>query len=154
VILLSGRSGEELLLEAFDAGADDYVAKPFGVNMLVARVEAVGRRALERRPAEPSHELALGPLVMDVDSHEVHHPDGTTVRLTRTEFHILEALVRSSPRVVPNERLVNESWRVGGGSTTVLKTHISHLRTKLRLGHGVDATIVAVPEVGYQLRIQ
>ncbi|MEA2640152.1 MAG: hypothetical protein QOF51_1546 [Chloroflexota bacterium] len=153
VILLSGRTGEEPMLKGFAAGADDYIEKPFSMSVLTARIEAVNRRAKATRASEPPSHYPIGPLILDVETHEVRHPDGSTVRLTRTEFRILETLVRSAPRVVPSERLVDNGWKDGGGDVSLLKTHISHLRTKLGLGREVDADIMSITGVGYRLHI-
>lgn len=147
VILLTALSDEESIIRGFRAGADDYVTKPFSPRVLAARIQAVRGRIGDS--AEAQREFTVGSLSVDTESHEVHKSDGTMVRLTPIEFRLLQVLTLNAGRVVSNGRLVDYAWACNGGDTSLLKTHISHIRRKLDFGTGCD--IYAIPSVGYRL---
>lgn len=147
VILLTGLGSDEHVVQGFRQGADDYVTKPFSPRQLAMRIRAVWRRSVQAGDVEPARELVAGELSLDVESHEVHHPGGV-VRLTPTEFRLLYMLAINQGRVVSGPRLVEYAWGYDGSDTSLLKTHICHIRQKLNLGRG---TISAVPGVGYRL---
>jgi DNA-binding response OmpR family regulator len=154
VIFLSGRAGEEHVIKGFRSGADDYISKPFSTRVLTARIEAVCRRANGKAHAtEAPRQLKIAGLSIDVDSHEIHRPNGELVRLTPIEFRILHALIMAAPRVVSNERLVDYAWNYYGGDVSLLKTHISHIRRKLGLCRHPNGGIVSITGVGYRLSI-
>jgi DNA-binding response OmpR family regulator len=150
VILMSERSDDDHVVQAFRLGADDFVAKPFSARQLVVRLRAVWRRRGPSDLPEPQRELRAGGLVLDVDSHEVHR-DGTTTRLTPTEFRLLYILAMNLGRVVSGPRLVEYAWGYDESDVLLLKTHVCHIRRKLRLPRGLPGDIMAVPGVGYRL---
>ena len=145
IILLSEFTGEDDMVRGFAAGADDYITKPFSMRVLLARIEAVWSRS--RGNMQPSRDLQIGSLVIDIDSHEARKPDGSMVRLTPIEFEILRLLAVNAGRVMSRNRLVERAWSLGGGDVMLLKTHISHIRKKL----GDECNIESIPGVGYRL---
>jgi DNA-binding response OmpR family regulator len=151
VILLSGRTDEEHIVQGFRAGADDYVTKPFSPRQLALRIRAVARRAA--RSTEPDHagDLQFGDLTIEVESHEVRRGE-QTIRLTPTEFRLLYMLASNLGRVVSGARLLAYAWGYDADDTTLLKTHVSHLRKKLApLLQPDTLDIQAIPRVGYRL---
>ena len=155
VILLTARTDDDSVVQGFAAGADDYVTKPFSHRQLAARVRAVLDRARGGLISEPAGELVVGDLRIDAQAHEVTIR-GARVRLTPTEFRLLRILAINAGRVVPSGRLVEHAWGYERGETTLLKTHVSHLRRKLGLGAGGaerpgDVRIRTVAWVGYAL---
>jgi len=94
--------------------------------------------------------LELGNLVIDLQSHQVQK-NGTVVQLTPLEFRILYILAVNEGRVIPYSRLVEYAWGYDGGDASLLKTHISHIRTKLELESEADIAIKAIAGVGYSL---
>ena len=157
VILLTGLSADEHVVRGFRAGADDYVTKPFSPRQLAARIRAIiGRQSRSAQGGtylagpEPARELRIGDLIIDADSHEVHWR-GRHVQLTRTEFRLLHLLAMNAGRVVSGSRLVEYAWGYDEDDTSLLKTHVSHIRTKLGLERSGTARIASVARVGYKL---
>lgn len=150
VILLTALNDEEHIVQGFRLGADDYVTKPFSARQLSMRIQAVARRGAALVDSEPTRELTVGDLSLDFESHEVRH-DGKTTQLTPIEFRLLYLLANNVGRVVANARLVDYTWGYHGGDVSLLKTHISHIRTKLDLGSSGPGSIAVVPSVGYRL---
>lgn len=146
VIMLTGRSDEPAMVQAFTAGADDFMNKPFSFRELGLRLQAVTRRAAG---GQTTSEVQVGRLTIDPDTWSVIC-DGEAINLTRLEFRILYCLASHFQRVTSTERLLRFVWRDDGGDGNVLKTHISHIRQKLA-NAGSDLAITAVPNVGYQL---
>ena len=149
VILLSAFHDDTHVVQGFEAGADDYVAKPFSPRQLAARVRAVLRRSGRSQPEE-TRELQLGDLLLDLESHVVRRAE-EEISLTPLEFRLLSELARSSGRAVSATRLVEHAWGYGDGDVSLLKTHICHLRRKLHLGTAGPGSIRVVPGVGYRL---
>lgn len=152
VIVLDRRShpatdDESSMVEAFSAGADDYVTKPFSFRQLGLRVTAVARRrAAQTSPSA----LDLPGLAIDPDTWSVSY-DGQPLSLTRIEFRILYCLASHFGRVTPTDRLLRYVWSGEGGDSNVLKTHLSHVRQKFG-AKGIPLSITAVPNIGYVLR--
>ncbi len=144
IIVLSARSNELDRVVLLDTGADDYVVKPFGLRELIARIRAVIRRS---GTGVPDHRLDLGPLVVDLRSHEVS-VDGTPIEVTPKEFDLLAHLA-SNPGAALNRRsILEEVWDVNWyGSPKTLDVHVASLRRKL--GH--PQWIQAVRGVGFKL---
>ena len=128
VVVITAREDEAQIVAALDAGADDYVAKPFGPDHLEARIRAVLRRAAADRPTGP---LVVGGLSIDTRAHEVT-VDGRPVTLSPKEFDLLLALAQRAGQLVTKRDLLAEVWRqpYGGGDRTV-DVHLSWLRRKL-----------------------
>jgi len=146
IIMLTARSEESERIVGLELGADDYLAKPFSPNELVARVRALLRRA--QRAPSPSRRLAYGPIVVDTERHVVSF-DGRDVTLTAKEFLLLEYLLRHRGRVLSRDLLLTDVWgyRYTGGTRTV-DVHVRRLREKLPVL--VDA-LVTVKQFGYKL---
>ena len=147
VLVLSGRSDSTDKVDALDAGADDYVTKPFGMDELLARLRAMVRRAGQAGDEPPTVEF--GDTMVDLAMRKVTR-DGEEVRLTPTEWHLLEVLVRHPGRLLSQKQLLAEVWGPGYESAQGnLRLYMGQLRRKLeqdparpqvppqRAGHGL-----------------
>lgn len=148
IIMLTVRAGEDDTIQGFRLGADDYVAKPFSPKLLVARIEAVLRRA--SLPAETEkNRLIAGHLTLDPQRYEVSR-GADKIRLTPLEFRLLRYMVLKSGEVVPTAELVERVWGYeGGGDNNLVRTHIRHIREKLEEDPGSPRYLKTVPGVGY-----
>jgi DNA-binding response OmpR family regulator len=146
IIMLTARGDESERIVGLELGADDYLAKPFSPNELVARVRALLRRA--QRGASQSPTLVYGPIVVDTERHVVSS-EGRDVTLTAKEFLLLEYLLQHRGRVLSRDVLLTDVWgyRYTGGTRTV-DVHVRRLREKLPML--VDA-LVTVKQFGYKL---
>ena len=148
VIVLSVREGQGDKVAALDAGADDYVTKPFGMEELLARTRAALRRAGPDEPAVPS--LRYGPLEVDLARRLVTLGD-EPLHLTPTEYSLLEALVTNPGKLLTHQWLLRRVWGQGYGTeTTYLRTYVRALRKKLEDDASSPALIVTEPGVGYR----
>jgi DNA-binding response OmpR family regulator len=147
IIMLTGLHDEEHVVQGFRLGADDYVTKPFSPRQLAMRIRAVWRRGVQAGEPEPMRELDLGDMQLDVESHEVRI-NGQVVHMTPIEFRVFYMLAMNAGRVVSSARLVEYAWGYDGSNTSLLKTHVCHIRQKLGLERG---EIVSIPGVGYRL---
>jgi len=148
VIILSVREGQHDKVAALDAGADDYVTKPFAMEELLARARVALRRY---RPEEPSPPvLVYGDLHVDLARRLVTR-GGETLHLTPTEYGLLEALVANAGKLLTHQWLLRKVWGQGYGTeTTYLRTYIRALRKKLGDDASAPALIVTEPGVGYR----
>jgi two-component system KDP operon response regulator KdpE len=153
IIILSGRSGSADKVGALDAGADDYITKPFGVDELLARMRAVARR-VSSEDAEPV--VTFGPTMVDIPAHRVTFDDGSTtseVRLTPTEWHLLEVLLRHPGKLLSQKRLLAEVWGPGyesaGGN---LRVYMAQLRRKLERDPARPRHLLTEPGMGYRFQ--
>ncbi len=153
IIVLSARGREEDRVAALDAGADDYLTKPFGLSELHARMRAVLRRAAGPE-ADNEGRLTLGPVVLDVPGHRVSVND-TPLELTPREFELLKVLLSHSGRVVTAGRLLRAVWGSAySDEGHYLHVYVSRLRRKLAAADPSGAAghlIVAEPGVGYRI---
>jgi DNA-binding response OmpR family regulator len=147
IIVLTARAAEGDRVAGLRGGADDYVVKPFGIAELLARVDAVMRRAAPRRAGV----LTVGSISVDLDTHQVLDA-ATPISLTRKEFQLFVALAAVPGAVVTRERLVSQVWQsTWQGASRTLDVHIATLRTKLRgrveveTVRGVGYRVVALP---------
>ena len=150
IIVLSARHGEEAKVLALDAGADDYVTKPFGMDELLARLRATLRRAEARggREAEPVIETA--DFTIDLAAKRVIK-SGAEVRLTPTEWHVLEVLVRADGRLVTGEQLLHEVWGPQYGTElNYLRQYLAQLRRKLEPEPSAPRHLITEPGIGYR----
>ena len=151
VIVLSGRTGPGDKIGALDAGAVDYVTKPFSMEELLARLRAALRR--DERPADGAT-LIIGQCVIDLTAHTVTRtgPDGTSpVHLTRTEWRLLEILLLAPGQLVSSGRLLSEVWGPGfEHSTHYLRFHMARLRRKLEEDPPRPRHLLTEPGMGYR----
>ncbi len=146
ILLLSAVGEEEQKVRALEAGADDYVTKPFGPRELVARLNAALRRAGEG-DEEPA--VTLDGLEVDLAAHSVRR-DGAEVHLTPIEFRLLSTLVRNRGRLMTHRALLTEVWGPGWeDDTQTLRTHIANLRRKIEPSDG-PRYVRTDPGVGYR----
>jgi len=147
ILMLTARDALESRVEGLDAGADDYLIKPFERQELLARLRAL----LRRRPPRGSASLVVADLSLNPDSHEVHRGE-RTVELTQREFELLEYLMRNERIVVPRQRLLEEVWGYDPFATTnTIEVFVSNLRRKLE-GGGEPRLLHTIRGAGYVLR--
>ena len=128
IIVLSVREGEADKVAALDAGADDYLTKPFGMNELLARIRAAVRRTT---PADEEPVVETDAFTIDLATKVVTR-DGEEVRLTPTEWHLVEVLVRHAGRLVSQKQLLQEVWGPQYGTESAyLRVHMAQVRRKL-----------------------
>lgn len=148
IIVLSAREREADKVAALDAGADDYVTKPFGMDELLARLRAATRRG--GAPAAP-HVITTEDFTVDLTATRVTKADGTEVRLTPTEWALLELLVRHSDQLVSSRRLLTEVWGPAYHSEThYLRVYLAQLRRKLEPDSARPRYLVTEPGMGYR----
>ena len=149
VIVLSAREAQWQKVDALDAGADDYVTKPFGMDELLARVRAALRRA---EPAEGNSApiVETPAFVIDLAAKRAHK-DGREVRLTPTEWHLVEALVRRPGVLVPSTQLLAEVWGPHyERETNYLRVFFAQIRRKLEPDPGRPRYFITEPGLGYR----
>ena len=148
VIILSARDAQREKVRALDAGADDYVTKPCGMDELVARVRANLRRTSPR--AQRPTSLTAGALTIDFRRAVVQR-NGAEVRLTPTEWHLLEALARDPGRLVPGKQLLQQVWGPAyGNETNYLRVYMAQLRRKLEDNPSRPRHLITEPGLGYR----
>lgn len=149
ILILSARAQEDDKVGALDAGADDYLAKPFGVGELLARVRALLRRGrAAHRSAE--HVLQFGDVTVDL-SRRVVERGGVRVHLTAREYRLLAVLVSNASRVLTHRQLLKEVWGPGyGDSTHYLRVYIARLREKLERDATRPQYILTETGIGYR----
>jgi two-component system KDP operon response regulator KdpE len=149
ILVLSAVGDEREKVAALDAGADDYVTKPFGTDELLARLRALLRRSAS---AGESPLVELGELRIDLADRSVTRA-GDTVHLTPIEFDLLAALARHRGRLVTQRQLLQEVWGPQYGSEThYLRVHVAHIRSKLERDPSRPCYLITEPGVGYRLR--
>lgn len=151
IVVLSAREREEEKVAALDAGADDYLVKPFGVPELLARVRAQLRRRAQADAEPGSSTLTFGDIRVDLAGHEVRKR-GDVVHLTPIEFRLLAALIRGRGRVLTHRQLLHEVW----GPAYVdrpqyLRVHMANLRHKLEDDPTQPKHLMTELQVGYRL---
>jgi two-component system, OmpR family, KDP operon response regulator KdpE len=147
IVVLSAVADETEKVRALNAGADDYVTKPFGPEELVARIHAVMRRAVGAGE-EPS--ISIGELELDVAGHSVTVA-GEPVHLTPTEFSLLRTLVHHRGRLMTHSTLLREVWGpVHEEDTPLLRAHVANLRRKIEPDPSSPRYVVTDPGIGYR----
>ncbi|WP_213451878.1 response regulator transcription factor [Rhizomonospora bruguierae] len=154
ILVISGRSGAADKVEALDAGADDYVTKPFSIDELLARIRAMTRR-LARNDADPV--VSFGNVTVDLSARSVTKridAQPQPVRLTPTEWQVLELLIRNPGKLVTRQTLLTEIWGSEHISDTgYLRLYIAQLRKKLEPNPGVPKYIMTEAGMGYRLHL-
>ena len=149
VIVLSARHLEQSKVRALDAGADDYVPKPFGMDELLARVRAALRRGV---PVPEQPVVHTDSFTVDLAARRLTR-DGGDVRLTPTEWHVLEVLVRNAGRLVPHRQLLQEVWGPRYESeTNYLRVYLAQLRAKLEPDPARPRYLLTEPGMGYRFQ--
>jgi two-component system, OmpR family, KDP operon response regulator KdpE len=152
IMVLSARCAEEQRLAAFEAGADDYVLKPFSAPELLARVRACLRRRTESRAHAGL--MQVGDLSIDPSRRVLLRAHGEEVRLTPLEQRLLETLNRSPNRLITHAQLIREVWGAGCADTRSLRVLLANLRRKLELGTTRGTRIEREVGVGYRLVVE
>ena len=148
VVVLSARAESAEKVEALDLGADDYVTKPFGMEELLARIRAAARRAGSDVPV-----LDAGDLVIDLPARRVMR-SGVVVRLTPTEWGLLEMLVRTPGRLVTQQDLLHEVWGPAySRETNYLRVYVGALRKKLEDDPSRPRHLITEPGIGYRFEV-
>lgn len=145
IIMLTVHHSDDDVVTALEAGADEYITKPFSPRQLVARVRALLRRAV----GETSEILRSGPLSLNVERHELFWEGQPPVRLTRLETRLLQALLQNPGTVLSTESLILRIWGSEAATSEMLKQLVYRLRTKL--GAGFPTLIETIPNTGYVL---
>lgn len=153
IIVLSGRTGSADKVQALDAGADDYITKPFGIEELLARIRAVTRRA---GAPETAPFARLGDLAIDLSRRRVTRRSGTVlgeddIRLTPIEWRLLEQLIRHPGKLLSQRLLIEGVWGPDhGDDTAALRVHMGHLRRKLEPDPARPRYLHTEPGMGYR----
>jgi two-component system KDP operon response regulator KdpE len=155
IVVLSGRTDSADKVDALDAGADDYVTKPFAVDELLARLRAAARRAV---PGDTSPSVTFGHTTVDLAARRVTVRDGDRsidVRLTPTEWHLVEVLLRHPGKLLSHRQLLTEVWGPGyetaGGN---LRVYMAQLRRKLEADPARPRHLLTEPGMGYRFQPQ
>ncbi|MEU8135037.1 response regulator [Streptodolium elevatio] len=147
IIVLSARQASNEKVAALDAGADDYVTKPFGMDELLARLRAAVRRST---PEDEVPVVVTEAFTIDLAAKKAHR-DGADVRLTPTEWHLLEVLVRHAGRLVSQKALLQEVWGPQYGTeTNYLRVYMAQLRRKLEADPSHPRHLLTEPGMGYR----
>ncbi len=149
ILLVSAVGDEREKVKALDAGADDYVTKPFGIDELLARVRAMLRRAVDR--PRPDAVVELGELRVDLARRRVTR-DGDEIHLTPIEYDLLRTLVAHPGKVLTHKAIIQEVWGPGYGESHLLRVHIAALRRKIERDPRNPELIETVTGVGYRIR--
>ncbi len=149
IIVLSARGREEDKVNALDAGADDYLTKPFGVNELLARLRVALRHA--QQSSEQGAVLEAGPLRIDLARREVTM-NGAEVRLTPTEYRVLALLAWHAGKVLTHRQILREVWGPHATEAHYVRVQLAELRKKLEADPARPRLLITEPGVGYRLR--
>ncbi len=148
VVVLSVRASEEEKIALLDAGADDYLTKPFGVGELLARLRTAARH---NQPASESRVIELGALRVDLEKRRVWRDDAP-VTLSNTEYALLRLLVRHAGKVLTHSQILREVWGPGYAEEVhYLRVYVANLRKKIEKDPSNPILLVTEPGVGYRL---
>jgi len=150
IIIISVREQESDKIDALDAGADDYLTKPFGAGELMARIRVALRHSIQ---SENTPIVILDHLVVDLLNRYVTS-DGQPIQLTPTEYDLLKHLIQHSGKVLTHRQLLISVWGAGYEEDRhILQVNISNLRRKIEIDPSRPAIIVTEPGIGYRLRL-
>ncbi|WP_395600085.1 response regulator [Pseudomonas sp. B19125] len=151
ILVLSARDREEEKVAALDAGADDYLTKPFGVPELLARIRAQLRRHGQTGAVAATSKVAFGEIEVDLSTHEVWR-QSQPVHLTPIEYRLLCAMIRGQSRVLTHRQLLLEVWGLDYiDRPHYLRVHMAHLRQKLEADPAQPQHFITELQVGYRL---
>jgi two-component system KDP operon response regulator KdpE len=147
IIVLSARHTEPAKVNALDAGADDYLTKPFGIDELLARIRAALRRTA---PTTATAVITTTAFTIDLAAKRVTTPSGE-VRLTPTEWHLLETLTRTPDLLITHKQLLQQVWGPAYETeTNYLRVHLANLRRKLEPNPSRPRYLITEPGIGYR----
>jgi len=150
VVIVTSKGRDCEVIEGLDAGADDYLCKPFSAGVLLARVSAVLRRRLPRFD-KPVDRIDIGELVIDFTGRSITR-DGKPIRLTPVEYKLLILLARNCDKVLTSAQILEHVWGTDYmAETQILRTHICRLRRKIEPDKSHPSVILTEPGVGYRL---
>lgn len=148
ILVLSARLTEQSKINALDAGADDYITKPFGMGELLARIRAAMRRTIA---TEQTPIVTTAAFTVDLSAKRATTADGSEARLTPTEWHLLEVLLRNPDRLVTHQQLLQEVWGPRySAETNYLRVHMANLRRKLEPDPSRPRYLRTDPGLGYR----
>jgi two-component system KDP operon response regulator KdpE len=148
IIVLSARDDQAGKVQALDAGADDYVTKPFGLDELLARIRAALRRAA---PVADTATISTPDFTVDLSAKRLTTTAGAEVRLTPTEWHMLEILARHPDKLVAQKQLLREVWGPAyENETGYLRVHLANLRRKVEPDPSRPRYLITEPGIGYR----
>jgi two-component system, OmpR family, KDP operon response regulator KdpE len=150
IIVLSGRTGSHDKVDALDAGADDYVTKPFSIDELLARIRAVTRR---KATSEPAAKVHIGQYTVDLDNLSAYRTGEPTrlVHLTRTEWQLLDVLLRNPGKLISQHQLLHDVWGpTYRDETHYIRQYMAQLRRKLEDDPTRPQHLVTEPGMGYR----
>lgn len=153
ILVLSARGQEKDKVEALDAGADDYLTKPFGVSELLARLRVALRNAARLASNKDDSEYSFGNIRVDLAKRQVFR-DSEELHLTRIEYKLLVMLVKYVGKVVTHNQLLKEIWgQEYGEESNYLRVYMAHLRRKLETDPAHPKYFITEPGVGYRLKV-
>ena len=151
IVILSGRMDSRQKVDALDAGADDYVTKPFNIDELLARIRAVTRR--RTNPDTPPEPARIGRYTIDLANHRIDTDDGTgdTLHLTPTEWQLVDILIRNPGKLISQRQLLQQVWGpTYATQTQYLRQYMVHLRRKLEDDPSRPRHLLTEPGMGYR----
>ncbi|MCP2047890.1 UNVERIFIED_ORG: two-component system KDP operon response regulator KdpE [Paenarthrobacter nicotinovorans] len=148
ILVLSARHGSNDKVEALDAGADDYITKPFGLDELLARLRALLRRSTE--PMEEVTKVETSSFTVDLGKRQITK-EGQDVRMTPTEWNILDILIRNPDKLITQQQLLTEVWGPAyAKEANYLRVYMAQLRRKLEKEPGSPRHLITEPGMGYR----
>ena len=153
IILLTVRGEEADIVRGLEAGADDYVLKPFSPRQLTARIQAVMRRFRATSTSHPA-KLSADGLDFNPKLREVSHANGTSKKLTQLESRLLESLMINAGHALTFDDLISDVWGAGGGSPEMLRQLVKRLRSKIEADPTNPLYIQNLPGLGYAFRLK
>lgn len=153
ILVVSARSTSDEKVAALDAGADDYITKPFGMEELLARLRAATRRADTVAHSGGGAVVTTDGFTLDLLAKKARR-DGNDIRFTPTEWHLLEVLIRNRGRLVSQRQLLQEVWGpTYRTQSNYLRVYMAHLRRKLEAEPSHPRCLITVPGMGYRFEV-